>query len=409
MPVQVASDYAYFDYAATAPLCEEAALAMSYFMTAGPRNMGQSANANSLHSAGRAAFETLEQARRSVSRDLGAKRPDEIIFTSGATEANNAALIGIAHAEARRRRLRFSEGSAVSSDEVPHVIVSAIEHDAILAPAKRLEAQGFRVTRLRPNRAGFIEPHVLAEALAENTVLVSIQMANSEVGSVQPIAELSCIAHKAGALFHTDAVQALGKVPINLADLGVDAASFSAHKIGGPKGVGALYLRSRTPFEAYMLGGGQEAGKRSGTQNVCGIAGFAAACRAVTDADYFNEETMRLRSLRDRLYEGLTKLDAVSSTVELGKEPDCYLPNIVHVLVRGMESETLIIRLDAQGFAVSGGSACASSSLDPSHVLTAMGVQRDAALGALRISMGRYTTEGEVERFLQAMEACLHW
>lgn len=409
MPPQVASDYAYFDYAATAPLCEEAALAMSYFMTAGPRNMGQSANANSLHSAGRAAFETLEHARRSVSRSLGAKRPDEIIFTSGATEADNAALIGIAHAEARRRRLRFAEGQAVVSDDAPHVVVSAIEHDAVLAPAKRLESQGFRVTRLKPNRAGFIEPQMLANALTERTVLVSIQMANSEVGSVQPIVELAHVAHEAGALFHTDAVQALGKVPVNVADLGVDAASFSAHKIGGPKGVGVLYLRARTPFEAFMLGGGQEAGKRSGTQNVCGIVGFAAACSAVTASDSFDEEARRLRSLRDRLYEGLTELDAVSSTVDVCGAPDRYLPNIAHVLVRGMESETLIIRLDAQGFAVSGGSACASSSLDPSHVLTAMGVQRDAALGALRISFGRYTTEDEVERFLQAMKACLHW
>ena len=407
MPDQVASDYVYLDYAATAPLCEEAAQAMSYFMSPGPCCMGWAANPNSLHSAGRAVFDTLEKLRRSVASAIGAKRSGEVIFTSGATEADNAALLGIAAAEAHRRRLRPEPESAPSSRaNAPHVVVSAIEHDAVLAPAKRLEALGYRVTRLVPNRAGFVEPEALASVLGDRTALVSIQMANSEVGAIQPIAQLAKVAHDAGALFHTDATQALGKLPVNVAELGVDAASFSAHKIGGPKGVGALYLRSRTPFEAQMLGGGQEAAKRSGTQNVCGVAGFAAACRAVCEPEVLAVETARLRRLRDRLYEGLRQYDVVSVTTDPVNAPERYLPNIVHVLVRGFESETLIIRLDALGFAVSGGSACASASLDPSHVLTAMGVARDAALGALRISIGRYTTEDEIDRFLQAFEAC---
>ncbi len=274
-------------------------------------------------------------------------------------------------------------------------------------PAKRLEALGFRVTRLAPDRQGFIDPATLADSLCDRTVLVSVQMANSEVGSIQPVAELTRMAHARGALFHTDAVQALGKVSINLEALGVDAASFSAHKIGGPKGVGALYLRSRTPFDPQLLGGGQEFGRRSGTQNVCGAAGFAAVCQTACDPDSLAAESSRLRALRDRLYAGLSGIDGVRITADAACDPDRYLPNIAHVLVRGMESETLIIRLDAHGFAVSGGSACASASLDPSHVLSAMGISRDAALGALRISMGRYTTEDHIDRFLRVFAACL--
>lgn len=408
MPAQVDHGYVYLDYAATAPLCEEAVAAMTPLMSAGPGNIGNTANPNSLHSAGRAVFESLEQVRRHLARSLGAKRPDEITFTSGATEADNAALMGIAAAEARRRKLRpASEPGQLARAEAPHVIVSAIEHDAVLAPAKCLERQGFNVTRLAPNRQGFVEPEALSAALTDRTVLVSVQMANSEVGSIQPITQLAQTAHRVGALFHTDAVQALGKIPVNLAELGVDAASFSAHKVGGPKGVGALYLRARTPFDAQMLGGGQESGRRSGTQNLCGAVGFAAAVNAAVDPDALSAETARLAALRDRLYEGVRELKPVSITADPAAAPSRYLPNIAHLLVRGWESETLIIRLDARGFAVSGGSACASASLDPSHVLTAMGVQRDAALGALRISMGRYTTEDHVDRFLQALRSCI--
>ncbi len=408
MPLDRKAEYVYLDYAATAPLCEEAAAAMSYFLTPGPGAIGHAANANSLHSAGRAAFESLEQTRRNLARSLGVKRPDEITFTSGATEANNAALFGIANAEANRRRLKPDPSATRDARaNAPHVIVSAIEHDAVLAPAKRLEAQGFRVTRLAPDRRGFIAPDALRAALSEITVLVSVQMANSEVGTIQPIPELARAAHEAGALFHTDAVQALGKVPLRLEDLGVDAASFSAHKVGGPKGVGALYLRARTPFEAQMLGGGQEAGRRSGTQNVCGAVGFAAACAAVCEPGFLEAESARLRTLRDKLYAALSSFERVRITSDPACAPESFLPNIAHVLVRGMESETLIIRLDAKGFAVSGGSACASASLDPSHVLTAMGVARDDALGALRISLGRYTTEDHIDRFLQAFAACL--
>ena len=372
----VPNDYVYLDYAATAPLCEEAAEAMAPYQVPGRANLAVGGNANSLHGPGRAAFAALEEARRSIARDLGARRPDEIVFTSGATEADDAALLGIAQAAADERRRRGA------GDFVPHVVVTAVEHDAVLAPAKRLESQGFRVTRLAPNRQGFIEERALEAALDADTVLVSVQAANSEVGSIQPIADLARVAHDHAALFHTDAVQALGKARVNLQELDVDAASFSAHKVGGPKGAGALYLRARTPFHAYAIGGGQEGGRRSGTQNVAGIVG---------------------------LYERLGAIDAVEATVDVAPGSEDFLPNIVHVLVDGLESETLILRFDMQGFGVSGGSACSSHSLEPSHVLRSLGIDADRAHGALRISMGRYTDEADVEAFAVAMEKSLNW
>ncbi|RDB61794.1 cysteine desulfurase [Gordonibacter sp. 28C] len=401
MPASVSEDYVYLDWAATAPLCDEAARAMEPYQVPGRANLRAGGNANSLHAPGRAAFAALEEARRSVARDLGASRPDEIVFTSGATEADNEALFGIAHAAAALRRQHGA------GDFVPHVVTTAVEHDAVLAPAKRLEAQGFRVTRLVPNRQGFVEVRALEEAVGPDTVLVSVQAANSEVGSVQPVAELARVAHAAGALFHTDAVQALGKAPVNVGEWGVDAASFSAHKVGGPKGVGALYLKARTPYEPYLLGGGQESGRRSGTQNVAGAAGFAAACRAACEMR--EAEAARQRALRDRLYAGLAAFDAVEATVDVEAGSEDFLPNIAHVLVSGLESETLILRFDMRGFGVSGGSACSSHSLEPSHVLHALGIDDDRAHGALRISMGRYTTERDVDAFLEAVAGVLDW
>ncbi|MDO4291297.1 MAG: cysteine desulfurase family protein [Eggerthellaceae bacterium] len=401
MPAKVVPDYVYLDYAATAPLCEEAARAMEPYQVPGRANLVCGGNANSLHAPGRAAFEAMERARKQVACALGAARPDEVTFTSGATEADNAALVGIAQAAVDARRRAGKPSSA------PHVIVSAIEHDAVLVPAKRLEAQGFRVTRLAPDAQGFVHADALAAALDGDTVLVSVQTANSEVGSIQPIAELARVAHDAGALMHTDAVQALGKVPIDVQELGVDAASFSAHKIGGPKGVGALYLRARTPFAPQMLGGGQEGGRRSSTQNVCGIAGFAAAC--VAAAERVEGERARLGALRDRLYAELARAGGIEPTVAVEAGSLDFLPNIVHVIAKDYESETLILRFDMLGFGVSGGSACSSHSLEPSHVLKAMGISGDRAYGALRVSMGRYTTAEDVEAFLAAVPKAFDW
>lgn len=392
-------EYVYLDYAATAPLCEEAANALRVFLDTGALHLeAGGGNANSLHTPGRHAFDLMEKARKSIARDLNASRPAEIIFTAGATESDNAALFGLTFGalEQRHKQGKHSAG---------HIIVSAIEHDAVLEPARRLEREGVSVTYLPVNKSGFVEPASLEAAFRDDTVLVSIMMANSEVGSVQPVKELAAIAHKNGALFHTDATQALGKIPVDLQELGADAVSFSGHKIGAPKGIGLLYLKARTPFKAQLLGGGQEEGRRSGTQNVPAMCAFAAACHAAVEMQ--QTEALRLSALRDSLYQRLAGLPGVSATVTISSSSDDYLPNIVHVLVEGMESETLIIRLDYAGFGVSGGSACASHSLEPSHVLKAMGISADRAYGALRVSMGRYTTEAQLDAFMDAFKECI--
>ena len=376
MTITVPDGYVYLDWAATAPLCEEAVAAMQPYLLPGTANLSLGMNANSLHSPGRAAFEAMELARKQVASELGASRPSEVVFTSGATEADNAALFGIAHAAQELYRKRRGKSFC------GRVVTSGIEHEAVL-----------------------ISPEALEQLVDDNTVLVSVQMANAEVGAVQPIPELVRVAHDAGALFHTDATQALGKMPVDVGALGVDAASFSAHKISGPKGIGLLYLKARTPFEAQMLGGGQEEGRRSTTQNACGIAGFAAALHVACQE--LQAESERQRALRDWLYVRLSEIPRVRATVDVPQGSQEYLPNIVHVLVDGFESETLVLRLDAKGFGVSGGSACASRSLEPSHVLKALGVSPDDAYGALRISFGSLTTRDELERFASALEECV--
>lgn len=394
------SPYVYLDYAATAPLCEEAKCAMEPFMQTGRKACVTYMNPNSLSTPGRDAFKALEQARRSVACSLDAGRPDQVVFTSGATEADNAALFGIASAvrESKRRGNGGFKG---------HVVSSQVEHDAVLAALARLERAGFDVTYLRPNRDGFVEVEKLQEALRPDTVLVSIQAANSETGAIQPVEQLADAAHDAGAYFHTDATQALGKTEVSLERLGVDAASFSAHKVGGPKGIGALFLRSRVPFDAMVVGGGQESGRRSGTQNVAAAAGFAAACAVAVEG--MESERDRLAFLRDKMYRNLATMDAVQATVDVEEGSLDYLPNIVNFMVPGVESETAVLRFDALGFAVSGGSACSSSSLDPSHVLTAMGIGADEALCEVRASMGRYTTREDVDAFLAAVPKAIDW
>ena len=386
----------YLDWAATTPLSSEVLESMSNYLKPGKEGILFEGNANSLHSVGRKAFFALEEARRTIARSFGLRRSDEIIFTSGATESDNAAIIGIVEAVWKNR---LQQGK---KDFVPHVIVSAIEHDAILNACKKLESRGVKVSYALPNRAGFIEPQMLEGLFTPETVLVSIMAANNEMGSIQPIKELAEITHKHKAFFHTDMVQLLGKRNINLEELKVDAASFSAHKICGPKGVGALYLKARTPFDAYIVGGGQENGLRSGTQNVCGAVGFACALdNAQKNATC---EASRLAEMRDNLYKRLLSLPLVESPVDVLAQPDKYLPSHVSILVNSYESETLVLRLDQLGICISGASACASHSLEPSHVLSALGVSRDKALGSLRISMGCYTTQEDLDIFFDAFK-----
>lgn len=393
--------YLYLDYAATAPLRPEAAEAMAPYDVPGPGSLALNANPNSLHGPGRAAYRALEQARRSLAACIDAQRPDEVVLTGGATEADNAAVMGLALAERDRR------AQAGRPALEPHVIVSAIEHEAVLQPARALRALGFRVTELAPSRSGFIEVRALEEAIDGDAVLVSVQAANSETGAIQPVRELAATAHAHGALFHTDAVQALGKMPLSVRQLDVDAASFSAHKIGGPRGVGALYLRARTPFAPLLRGGGQESGRRSGTQNVRGAVGFAAAAQAATAQ--VEDDAASMMALRDRLYRGLRAYERIQPTVEVEPGSLDYLPNIASVMVEGLESETMVLRFDGLGIGVSGGSACSSHSLEPSHVLRAMGIAADQAHGALRISFGHDATAADIDGFLAAIPKVLDW
>ena len=366
----------YFDYAATTPVDERVLEAMLPYFS---EKFG---NANSLYALGRDAYRAVEEARESVARSINAERPDEVIFTGGGTEGDNAALIGILTKLAPK-------GDA-------HLIVSAFEHHAILEPAEWLEKQGYELTVLKPREDGHIHPDDLRAAMKPNTKLVSIMHANNEIGTINPIKELAAVAHEGGALFHTDAAQTLGKIPFDVQELGVDAASFSSHKIYGPKGFGALYLKKRTPFTAYLKGGGQEFKKRSGTQNTPGAIGFAKALEIMIAEQ--ETESVRLTHLRDKIIAGVTSaLENTEPTTAV--EP--RLPHIASLLIKGVEGEAMLLQLDNKGIAVSTGSACSSGSLEPSHVLLSIGCPPEIAHGSLRISLGRFTTEEDVDFFLE--------
>ena len=369
-------DTVYFDYAATTPVDERVVEAMLPFFSE------RYGNANSLYALGRDAYRGLEEARESVARGINAASPDEVIFTSGGTESDNTALVSILG--------RVAPGGGA------HLIVSAFEHHAILEPAQYLEKRGYELTVLKPRDTGHIHPDDLRAAMRPNTKLVSIMHANNEIGTINPIKELAAVAHEGGALFHTDAAQTLGKIPFDVQELGIDAASFSSHKIYGPKGFGALYLKKRTPFVAFQRGGGQEFKKRSGTQNTPGAAGFAKALELML-ADQ-TAEIARLTALRDKMIDGV--LDSLENT-QATTLVEPRLPHIASLLINGVEGEAMLLQLDNKGIAVSTGSACSSGSLEPSHVLLSIGCPPEIAHGSLRISLGRFTTEADVDYFLE--------
>ena len=373
--------YTYLDYAASAPLRPEARDAWLAYH----EKPGSEANPNSLHSLGREAARELEVARRTIATSIGCGfRPGEVVFTSGGTESNNLAVLGMA--EGARRK---------SSNKRKRVILSAIEHDSVLDVATLLRSRGFEVELVGPDRNGVIQP----DELGENCALVSVMAANNETGVIQPTARLVEVAHAGGAVIHVDAVQAFGRIPLDAAK--ADAISVAAHKIGGPLGVGALAIRTRCPFEAQSLGGGQEGGKRPGTQDVAGAVAFAAACRVVMRD--LTTVRPKVAAMANKAYsrlcaEGTGILPTTQAFVD-----DTRMPGMISVMVSGMESETLILKLDDLGFEVSAGSACSSDSLDPSHVLSAMGVPRDQALGALRISFDERVSEEDLDAFCDAL------
>lgn len=367
----------YLDHSATTPVDDRVLEAMMPFFKV---DFG---NPNSIHAWGRRVREHVNGARERVASLLGAE-PREIIFTGGGSEADNLAIKGAAFALKARGK---------------HVITSAIEHHAVLDTVKWLGENGFDVTILPVDAQGMVSPETFRNSLREDTIFATVMYANNEVGTVQPIAELGAICRERGILFHTDAVQAAGHVPIDVRTLPVDMLTLSAHKMYGPKGVGALYVRRGVRIPPLVHGGGQEFGLRSGTENTAGIVGFGEAALLALDR-FENGDDEKERFLRDKLIDGIqARIGAVLLTGHRTKR----LPFHASVCIEHIEGEAMLLRLDAVGIGASSGSACTSGSLDPSHVLLAMGLSHVTAHGSLRLSLGKDTTEADIDYVLDAL------
>ncbi len=367
----------YLDHNATTPLTPAA---LERFTAVAADTWG---NASSVHHFGQQAKAVLDDARAAVAALIGAE-PSEVVFTAGGTEGDNAAIRGAAEAlEASGRR---------------HVIVSSIEHEAVLQTVKALAKRGWEVTLLPVGQSGIVEPDALAAVLTDRTAVVSVMHANNEIGTVQPVAALAALARSRGALFHTDAVQTAGKLPVDVAALGVDLLTISAHKFGGPKGTGALWVRRGVRLVPFATGGRQERNRRAGTENVPAIAGMGAAAREARQAGAAHAPG--IAALRDRLEDGV--LAAVPGTSVNGDRAS-RVPNTTNISFDRVESESLLIALDLEGIAVSSGSACSSGTLEPSHVLKAMGYPHQRTLNSIRFSLGRGTTEAEIDQVVEVL------
>ena len=371
---------AYLDYNATTPVDPAVLEAMLAFLT---DNFG---NASSIHSAGQRARAAVDRARDSVAALLGAK-PSEIVFTSGGTESDNLAILGLISAVAPN-----------SAGGRKHIITSAIEHHAVLNSCQALEQQGIEVTYIPVGSAGVVDPDEIRRALRAETVLISVMHANNELGTIQPIGEIGCIAAEADVYFHRDAVQSAGKLPLDVNQLGVDLLSISAHKIYGPKGVGALYVRSGTPVSPQFHGGHHERDRRPGTENVPGIVGFGRAAELARAN--LAAEPQRIVALRDRLERAI--LDSISS-VRVNGDVTRRVANTTNLSFAAAGGEAMLIALDLVGVACSTGAACSSGAVEPSHVLLAIGLSPDEARSSLRFSLGRQTTSEEVDFAIAAI------
>ena len=366
----------YLDYAATTPCDPQVLKAME------PYFFERFGNPSSIHAFGQEAKKAIEDSREALASFLGA-RSDEIIFTSGGTESNNYAITGVAYALEKKGN---------------HIITSAIEHHAITEPCKFLEKRGFQVTYLKVDKYGLVNPEDVKNAITDKTILISIMHANNEIGTIEPIAAIGKIAKEKGVYFHTDAVQTVGHIPVNVNELNVDLLSLSAHKFYGPKGVGALYVRKGTRIETFLRGGDQEKGRRASTHNTPGIVGLGKAielCKVNMD----KEAQFQIR-LRDKL---IKELPLKIKEIFLNGHPTQRLPNNVNFSIKYIEGESILLNLDMLGLAASTGSACTSTSLEPSHVMLAIGLPHELAHGSLRITLGRWTKEEEVDYLLEQL------
>ena len=363
----------YLDHASTTPADPEVVEVMR------PWFGEEFGNPSTVYSLGLTAAQAVQQARESVADALGAE-PEEIYFTSGGTESDNWAVLGTADAQTKKGR---------------HLITSAVEHHAVLETMEFLEKRGYEFTRVPVDGGGLVDPEEVRKAIRPDTVLVSIMHANNEVGTIQPLADIGRVAREAGVLFHTDAVQTAGKLPLDVNELGVDMLSLSGHKFYGPKGVGVMYLRKRARITPLLHGGAQERNRRAGTHNVPGIVGLAKALEI--SRSRMTEDSAREAELRDRLWEGL-RYNIVG--IHLNGHPTERLANNLNVRLDGIEGESMILMLDMEGICVSSGSACTTGSLEPSHVLLALGIPAEHAHGSLRVTLGRSTTADDIDHFI---------
>jgi len=365
----------YLDNAASTPVHAEVLDEMIPFL------QDQFGNPSSIHKYGRSALRAIQNARKQIAHVINAETK-EILITSGGTESNNTAIFGMAHTKKRS-----------------HLIISSIEHDAILEPCKILEKEGFDITYIPVNDAGLVNPKDIENSISTETCLVSIMLANNEVGTIQPIQEISEICHQKNIVFHSDAVQAIGKVELDVKKLGIDLLSLSSHKINGPKGVGALYIRNGIKIQPYIYGGGQEHGMRSGTENVASIVGFGKACELAKEN--MQRNISYLQNLQSML---VTKVMKEIPHVTLNGHQEQRIPNNAHFTFLGVNGEDLIIKLDENGIAASTGSACSVHIQKESHVLKAMGFSHDQITGSLRLTVGLLNTNSEIEKTVEILK-----
>ena len=366
----------YLDNAATTALSPKVLEAMMPYLTT------VYGNPSSVHAFGQEAKKGLDAARDQVASALNCT-PGEVIFTGCGTESDNTAILGVAEKYKNKGK---------------HIITSSVEHHAVLHTCEHLQKQGYDVTYLPVDEYGRVTAEQVREALREDTILVTIMFANNEVGTIMPIPEIAAVCHEKGVLFHTDAVQAIGHVPVDVKAMGIDMLSLSAHKFHGPKGVGALYCRKGIKLPSYIMGGAQEKGRRAGTENVAGIVGLGAAIKLA--CDNLSENAAKMTILRDRLMRGLAEIPEV----KLNGHPTERLPNNVNYSMKYIEGESILLKLDLSGIAASSGSACTSGSLDPSHVLLAMGLPHEIAHGSVRLTLGDDTTQEDIDYTIEQLK-----